>query len=84
MKPEEWVLDVSMSPPVWIPIENRGTDDETLVTGLNYMGEKPPGKVVGIVHPDGQDAVDRWCSANPDEVERVKALASRSDQNASR
>lgn len=50
---------------------------ESLVVGMNYVSPDPPerGRFLGIVHMDGQDAVDEWVSANTGEYERLRAFA---------
>lgn len=73
----EWVLDVTIHPPVWIPVEGMDTDSPVFVAGLSVIADKPPGIVRGIIHEDGQKAVNDWCIANPDEVSRIKKLAER-------
>lgn len=58
-----WVLDVTYMPempPVFVPYDNG-----TLVLGMNVMSERCPGKLVGVVHMDGQEAAERWCTENP-------------------
>ena len=64
-----WVLDVTYvpnMPPVFVPYE----DDGTLVLGMNVMSEKCPGELVGIIHEGGQEAVEKWCSENPNWYEQ--------------
>lgn len=60
---KNYVLDVSMihnDIPCWCPIE----DDGGVVVGMNLIQSKCPGKMVGVFHPDGQEAVEEWCAAN--------------------
>jgi hypothetical protein len=65
-----WVLDITFgtNPSVFVPYE----DDGSVVFGLMLIADKCPGKLVGIVHMDGQEAVDDWCSKNPDWHELYK------------
>ena len=62
-----WLLDASavgVEKGIWtfVPYE---PDTGDIIFGMNYMGKKPPGgDVVGVIHVDGQDAVDKWCSEN--------------------
>jgi hypothetical protein len=74
---DKWVLDATLSNAealCYIPIEN----DKTLVTGMNFItGPRclpKEGKVVGVVHLDGQEACDKWYQDNqhllPDELVR--------------
>jgi hypothetical protein len=59
---ENYVLDVTLRPPVYCPIE----DDGTVIIGMNYVTPcECPGKLVAVVHMDGQEAVEAWCAANP-------------------
>jgi hypothetical protein len=64
---ENWVIDASMPTPddnivTFVPIE----DDETLVLGMNFIGNKCPGNLVGVVHLNGQEAVEQWIKDHPD------------------
>jgi len=67
MEEREWVLDVTLGTPVFIPYE-KNTD--TYVTGLNVLAERCPGKLVGIVHFDGQEYLDLWLEKNPNAFEK--------------
>ena len=62
---KEWVLDATMGVKdgmaCFVPIENDGS----LVLGMNMIGSCP-GMLVGAVHLDGQEAVERWIAENPD------------------
>lgn len=60
---KEWLLDVSFSIPCFVPYE-RETD--TIITGMNVITDKCPGELVGVIHMDGQEAVEKWCAENPD------------------
>lgn len=68
----QWVLDASMGihegTGVFCPVEGDIYGDNwTVVTGLNYLGTKPPhGRFVGVVHEDGQEAVERFCEEHAD------------------
>jgi len=52
-----------------------GPDGEidSIVLGMNYITSEPPGRLVGVIHADGQEACDAWCDANQDEIERLFA-----------
>ena len=58
---ENWVLDATgndgTSPFVFYPIE----DDATIIFGMNFLGDRPPGNVVAVIHAEGQEAVMNWC-----------------------
>lgn len=62
----QWVIDLSMPAPdgavCFIPYE----PPDTFVVGMNVVSDKCPGKLVGIMHPGGQDAVEKWERDNPD------------------
>ena len=72
---DQWVMDATLndgeSPYLFCPIQSDGT----IVTGMNVVTDKPPGRFVGIVHADGQEAVEAWCEAHPEAVEQLSALA---------
>lgn len=58
-----WLLDVTNWQPggpfCFCPEDANGS----IVVGMNYIGAAPPaGKLVGIFHVGGQEAVDRWMS----------------------
>lgn len=59
---KNWVLDVSFDPPIFCPY-----DDETgdIVTGLNLMTTTCPGKLVAIVHAEGDAALEAWIEQHP-------------------
>jgi hypothetical protein len=65
---DNWVLDVTLSAPVFIPYE----DDGTLVVGMNVVCERCPGNLVGVVHLDGQEKVEKWIAENPNWHEQYK------------
>lgn len=49
----EWALDLSMEGEAcFVPIEFAEDGSFTLVTGMNYHGEHPPGKLVAVVALD--------------------------------
>lgn len=65
---EHWVLDATMEPPCFVPVEldERG-EIESIVFGMNLLSDKCPGHLYAVIHEDGQDAVDAWL-ANPENV----------------
>jgi hypothetical protein len=71
-KTTKFVLDATMGWPfVFCPIElDAAGDIVSLVTGMNYIGD-PPGKVIAIVHEDGQAAVERFCIDNADALREI-------------
>lgn len=60
---EEWVLDVSFDMPVFVPYER---DTDTIVIGMNVARATSPGKLVGVIHEGGQEAVDEWIANHPE------------------
>jgi hypothetical protein len=58
----EWVLDASFDPPIFCPYE-RETDE--VVIGLGLISGRAPGQLVGVIHSDGQGAVEAWIGAHP-------------------
>jgi hypothetical protein len=71
---KEWVLDASgdpENPPYAFSPYERETDN--IVWGMVYLGEKPPyGKVVCVIHKDGQVATEKWCEKHKEELEKLK------------
>lgn len=69
MSDKDVVLDASMGCRdglfCFVPVEyeDDGKTFRCFVTGLNFISSTvPTGKrLVGIVHPDGQEAVERFC-----------------------
>ena len=69
-----WVIDASHSTDEFIcfvPYE-----DETLYTGMSFLSDRCPGKLIGVIHADGLEAVDKWCEAHPDWQEKYKKIES--------
>jgi len=54
----EWVYDISLN--CWV-----GYRSGDILLGMNVIGDCP-GTVVGIIHPGGQEAVDKWVDEHPD------------------
>lgn len=76
---DEWVIDATMGAQdgmlCFCPIE-RGPDGEieNIVTGMNFVGAPPEGgKVVAVVHQDGQEAVEAFCAENQALLDKVFA-----------
>lgn len=67
---DNWVLDATMGwPPCFCPVELTDEGEiKSIVTGLNVIGTPPEGRVIAIVHADGQEAVDEFCEAYKDEL----------------
>jgi hypothetical protein len=59
---ENWVIDATMGYPFcFCPVRGDLHGEFEIVTGLNMIAAKLPGKLVGVVHADGQQAVDEFC-----------------------
>jgi hypothetical protein len=79
---EEWVLDASCGYAggmfTFCPIEGYSdiAEDYKLVVGMNYMSDRPPkwGKLVAIVHRDGQQAVEDFCETYAEQLEALKEV----------
>jgi hypothetical protein len=68
----EWVLDVTLgnkSTNCYCPYEK---ETGSVVFGLSLLADKCPGKLVGVVHMDGNDAVEKWLSEHPEYPEAYK------------
>lgn len=62
---EEWLLDVSLRTPCFVPYE-----DGEIIEGFSVIQQKSPGKLVGVIHVEGQEAVETWVEENPNWRER--------------
>jgi hypothetical protein len=63
----EWVLDVTLPYLVFCPYDK---ETESVITGMNYISDKCPGKLLGIVHMNGEEAVEKWIKDNPELVKK--------------
>jgi hypothetical protein len=75
---KNYVVDATISgengPLCVIPVEGW-PDDPVFVIGMNIVGSIPKGgRMVGIIHEDGQAAVDDWFERNK---ARCEALVNR-------
>jgi len=68
----KYVLDATMGWPfVYCPVElDDAGEIVSVVTGMNYIGP-PPGKVIAIVHQDGQEAVEAFCKQYAAELKEI-------------
>jgi hypothetical protein len=77
---KECVIDASMGCSdgmfCFCPIEGDIAGEFAIVTGMNYISKAPHGtmKLVGIVHPDGNEAVERFCHERKPELEALKSF----------
>ena len=59
----EWVVDASMCHDgllCFCPYKSHGDGGFSVVFGMSYLSDKAPGRVVAVVHPDGDDAAQAW------------------------
>ena len=74
---DRWVVDAGMSHDAddgifcFCPLGENGD----VIVGMNFLSDKPPPnvKLVGIVHEDGQDAVEAWCNQHGDALDTLYA-----------
>lgn len=58
---DEWCIDVTDWPRYcFCPVD--GSD---IVFGMNMIRDRSPGRLVAVVHCDGQEHAERWCEDNP-------------------
>lgn len=75
MKWDTWALDVGMElgdgVHCFVPLE----PDNTAVIGMNWIDNNPPASCrhLAVIHPDGQEACEKWVSSNRAEIDRIKA-----------
>lgn len=75
-----YVIDASMGARdglfCFCPIEGDVDGDFTVVTGMNYLSTQPPkgSKLIAIIHPDGQDAVNEFCEENKGALDRLSQV----------
>ncbi len=77
---EQYVLDATIYKEdgifCFVPIENMGTPQQTLILGMNILSSIEGfdlGDIVGVVHLDGDEAVDNWLKKHPEVVSKIKA-----------
>ena len=73
------VLDASMGSGggmyCFCPVE---LDDDnniaSIITGMNFLSDDLPehGKVIAVVHSEGQGAVDLFCADNPEIIQKIE------------
>jgi len=78
MSDERWVLDATLDffddgLYCFCPIEGDLDGEYSIVFGMNIINDKPPGKLVAIIHEDGQEALDNWCERHAEVLARWKA-----------
>lgn len=76
---DNWVMDATMCGDdgllCFCPVNGDPDSDEfVVVTGMNHLSSEPPPqckRLVGIVHEDGQAAVEAWAERNMDTMLRL-------------
>jgi len=80
---EEYVIDATMGVMdetfCYCPIEGEFPNKFSVVTGMNYLSFEPPhnAKLVGIVHQDGTEAVEQFCTENKPLLDKLKQYIKR-------
>jgi hypothetical protein len=73
---KEWVIDASMDTPpgtfCFIPVKGIDTENPIFITGMNLISDKPPGRLRGIIHEDGQAAVGAFMEAHRTELAKLE------------
>ena len=71
---DAWALDCARSPDpdngmfCFVPVE-----DGAFITGLSFMSDRPPGKLVAIFHEDGQAAVEAFIDKHREKIDAIRA-----------
>ena len=86
---DTWVIDATFGVPgsgaFWfIPIEGElGSPDCKYVIGMSYGGDIPPhdGKCVGIIHENGQAAVEAFYEQHKADLSRFDFAPGSSESN---
>lgn len=79
---KNWVLDGTFGwPAPFCPIEGDINGEFSVVVGMNVLATTPPGKMVGIVHADGQEAVEAFCRKHKTEIDKIYAAIKRREGN---
>lgn len=74
-----WAIDASMGVRgglfCFVPIEDFETPgDFTVIWGMNFLSDVPPdgGVLVGVLHPDGNEAAQAFIDTHADALEEMK------------
>jgi hypothetical protein len=69
---DEWLMDVTLWPYYcFSPRDRQGN----IVIGMVAIQDRSPGKLAGVIHADGQEAVEAWIAEHPEWPERYKPNA---------
>jgi len=76
---ETWVIDVTLYKEdgifCFVPIEHPNEPNQTLVLGMNVLSDLEhfeQGKVIGVVHLDGDSAVNNFCLQHPEVMKELQ------------
>ena len=73
---DNWVIDATMGYPLcFCPLDGDLDGEFQIVTGMNLIGIPPKGKVVALVHEDGQEAADAFYQEHKDEIDAALGKA---------
>lgn len=82
MDDRNFVLDATMGlrggMGCFCPVEMNDAGEITaIITGMNYISACPPngGKLIAIVHEDGQDAVEHFCEVHAEFIAAMEVCA---------
>ena len=63
-----WIIDAKESGDGLFCFCQVDSQDIVDVQYRLYSDEKPPGKLIGIIHEDGQEAADEWYDTNKERI----------------
>jgi hypothetical protein len=74
---DHWVADVTNQTPdeplVFVPVEYAEDGSVAGFTfGLTFIGDRPPGKFVGVIHANGEEAAEAWVHDNYDRIQAAR------------
>lgn len=59
-----WVLDATLAGDDGPPYPFCPLEEDRVVVGMTFVSDKPPGKLVGLYHADGDEALGVWLDWN--------------------
>jgi len=62
---DKWVLDASFTREDYLPCFCP-VDGEDILTGFSMYTDRCPGELVGVIHSEGQEAVEKWIDEHQD------------------
>ena len=81
----QWAIDATLSDDehiCYVPVEGDPDNNPTFVLGMNFIGapEQPPGKVIMVIHADGDAAAQAWVDDHQEVLVRVRKASSEVEQ----